>query len=491
MRIQKQKRLERKKRLKKELTMIICLIYIFQIFFGMTVVTRAADTDIPLSIEKIVDKTSVYSGEEFTYTIKYANPNSTEHANKIVITDVLPESVKFVSASGSADVMSVEEPSSLTGGTVKFVFKEILSAGSSGIVKITVKFPEGITPDGTVALNSAKIKGDNTKEITSNDVTVTSKVKAPDFDIAKTRIVPTESVLPAVGQPVTYEITLKGNSAVGGLDLTNVRIKDTLPAGAEFVSASDGGVFSSGNIEWNIGTLPAGSLVKRQATVRYPSSLFDVNDNGKTTSVTNTAVAYATPEGGTELTDTAVSTHGFAVPTAALSTFTKSSRQPNDEYSIGQTAVFNIGNIKNTGNIPVDKLIIEDEIPDGIKLTGITIGSFNMTANIAVSYKTNKNDWTEWTGGNYKVSSLGLINDEYITNVRWNFGNGIPAGFQNTSNIQVLGEVMSIYRDNTTPVKINDKITNRANLTWEFDDNNNGKLRIQRNISRTLMHLLL
>ncbi|MBI3950757.1 MAG: DUF11 domain-containing protein, partial [Acidobacteria bacterium] len=57
------------------------------------------------------------------------------------------------------------------------------------------------------------------------------------------------------GASLTYTITY-GNS--GATAATNVVIKDTVPAGTTFISATDGGAFSNGVVTWNIGTVNAG-----------------------------------------------------------------------------------------------------------------------------------------------------------------------------------------------------------------------------------------
>lgn len=57
------------------------------------------------------------------------------------------------------------------------------------------------------------------------------------------------------GSNITYTITY-GNT--GGNNAANVVIRDPVPAGTTFVSATAGGTFLAGSVTWNIGTVNAG-----------------------------------------------------------------------------------------------------------------------------------------------------------------------------------------------------------------------------------------
>lgn len=115
---------------------------------------------------------------------------------------------------------------------------------------------------------------------------------APGLDVDKT-----DGVDVAVaGEELTYTITVTNNLV--GEALTGVSVEDTLPAGAVFVSASDGGVHAGadangrgGTVEWVVdvaragtpndegsdGTGAAGSAVTRTVTVRVdPAAVGDV-----------------------------------------------------------------------------------------------------------------------------------------------------------------------------------------------------------------------
>jgi uncharacterized repeat protein (TIGR01451 family) len=70
------------------------------------------------------------------------------------------------------------------------------------------------------------------------------------------------------GGVVTYTLRY---SNPGATDLTGVVIRDTVPRDTVFVSATAGGVHSSGVVIWEIGTLPAGSAGSVGMSVRAPS----------------------------------------------------------------------------------------------------------------------------------------------------------------------------------------------------------------------------
>ncbi|MCK5377118.1 MAG: DUF11 domain-containing protein [Acidobacteria bacterium] len=83
----------------------------------------------------------------------------------------------------------------------------------------------------------------------------------------------------APGSALTYTITY-GNS--GGADATNVVIRDTVPTGTTFVSATDGGTEAGGVVTWNIGTVGTGVVgqtVSFTVTVTAPAGATVANDS--------------------------------------------------------------------------------------------------------------------------------------------------------------------------------------------------------------------
>ncbi|MCT8978548.1 carboxypeptidase regulatory-like domain-containing protein [Clostridium sp. CX1] len=476
------------------------LSFIFNIFsVAMESKVKAAENDSSFDVQCIVDKSEVYIGDEFTYTIKYRYANTTTAAAFVAITDELPENVKYISSITSPDIESVTTGASISGrDVITFNFKEVngipgyLKDGTTGFVKITAKFQEGtpLATDSYKAENFATIKGsiDGTeKEITSNIVTVTPKVNKPDWKVTKTRVIPS-GVEPAVGYPVTYRIDVIGNSKIGGLNLENVTLVDSIPEGAKYISSSDDGKYDeeSRKVTWDIGDLPVGTSQSRTITLIYSRSV---------SSVTNTAQASGNLLGSNEvITQSGEAQHGFTKPTMSVGDFSKYGRQADDRYSAGQTAKFWIGGIENTGNISIDKIQIVDDISEDLELKSVSTGAYSGKGTVEVQYKITKNttgsgiesgnttetpnqsengDWITWAETPVDADTnkvLNVNNDMKLEpgdkiSVRWVITNvsndpealqGIEAGFKNTTPIAIEAKVKQPASGNT--------ITNIATL---------------------------
>ena len=429
----------------------------------------AADEEQPLTLTQTVDKNNPLTGEEFVYTLKYANPNMTQKSYNVVLRDVLPENIKYVSFVKSDDVESVSVTNDGTHDIVEFKFYPELSSGRTGFVKIVAKFPEGKTPatingNPNTAINTATIQPEGGQLVTSNPVTVTPRLNAPDWSLTKTRYIPS-SVLPCTDQNITYEVTVKSNSVIGGMDLKDIVVSDTIPEGSEFVSASDGGSYEDGVVTWNIANLDVGKQKKLYVVLKYPSVTFTTSST-----VTNNVTADATQfDGSAAPQRTATASHGFITPTYNVGTFSKNSRQSNDRYSVGQTAKFTLDSIKNSGNVPFDKLVITDSIPAEINLTQISTGAYSTNVDVGIRYKSHLNtEWTQWNANPYSspnnttlnVSALSLAEGDYVTDVEWTItgsaGSQLQPGFTNTASIRVNGTV--------SEPAVGNKITNTAQL---------------------------
>jgi uncharacterized repeat protein (TIGR01451 family) len=110
------------------------------------------------------------------------------------------------------------------------------------------------------------------------------------------------------GSNLTYTISYANT---GTLDASNVVIKDTLPAGTTFVSASNGGTINNGVVTWNVGTVSMGTIAQTLTftvnVTAQPNST--VSNNNYSIEAENVAPIFGPP----------VSTTVTQVPTATIS----------------------------------------------------------------------------------------------------------------------------------------------------------------------------
>ena len=108
------------------LSLFVVLAFILNsITFPQHVLAAGDDFTITTS----VDKTEVLAGENFTYTISYANSNT--DATNAIVTDVLPSNVVYVSSEGSIQVSSIDKTGAPGNETVVFHFANPLPSGST------------------------------------------------------------------------------------------------------------------------------------------------------------------------------------------------------------------------------------------------------------------------------------------------------------------------------------------------------------------------
>lgn len=405
----------------------------------------------------------IVAGETFTYRLLYRCAGITENCENVQVIDVLPPEVEFVSANGSIHAPDVSE----LNGVVTFDFIPTLLAGSTGELTITVRFPNGYTPDGEAATNTADIDGTNTDLVTSNPVTTTASA-APDWYLTKSL----SSGAVTLGDTATYSLTLCDNSGNGKLHLTNVSFIDTLPAGVIFDAASDGGVYDAGThtVNWTntLDTAFIGNCYSRMVDVVFPVNAFTDGE-----AVENVACVQANPLGNVSQIDYCDTiTHIVQAPTAGAA-LTKS-RDGDIGKLVGEAVEYDL-TVRNSGDIALNNFILVDTIPVPIDLYQVSTGAYDNVPNgVTVSYQTNLNTtWTVWgtTDGStdtfLDTTGLNLAANEYITMVQWDFGT-VPANFNDNNDINVRGNIISPDQEGN-PVDINDTFDNTAYLSYEFN----------------------
>ena len=182
-------------------------------------------------VEKTASVDNVTREQTFSYTIAYENPSGFSLTGATLV-DLLPAGVEFVSAT---------DPYTFNGTAVTWDLGTI-GPYEEGNVTLTVETEEDA--EGTIT-NCATLYTDLTKPVEScTDVHVNKVVPM----VEKT------ASMDNVTREQTFFYTLDWVNP-SGFSLTGVSLVDILPAGLEFVSASDNGTFNGTAVTWDLGTI--------------------------------------------------------------------------------------------------------------------------------------------------------------------------------------------------------------------------------------------
>lgn len=430
-----------------------------------------------LSITKSASVTSVNAGTTFRYTLQYRCVSITNNCQNVVVTDVLPPQLASgasdVAVYGSQHTTSVSYDAGTR--TAQWVMQNPLGAGSTGDLYLDVKFPAGTTPNGTVALNTARITASNAATVTSNQVSVTA-LATPSIVIDKYLIAGG-----GAGYETVYGIAVANN---GTINLSNVALTDNLPPGSVFVAATSGGTSGGSTVSWPGFTLDVGQTRYFNVVIQMPSGSFSVGQN-----VTNTATAVGTPIGGGSVSATDSETFALVAPSCETGFSIWSNKRrlsTGDDTATSSTpyAPTLFINVANTGKKPIsDGFSMVLDVPPQVNVTSIvanitpeTFPSGTYTSypgSLNVMYKTNLNSTYQHIAGspfsafNYyevTVASLGLAPNEYITAIRYGSNGPLPVGYDARSGLAYRYELLSTDRTGAA-------VLTGSNVTFSYSGN--------------------
>ncbi|MBK8285410.1 MAG: hypothetical protein IPK97_11340 [Ahniella sp.] len=432
------------------------------------------------------------TGATFGYRLSYNCSNTSGPCLNAEVVDLLPPEVQQVStvpASPTGDVALIQITPNF-GGTgrtrVRFVMTTPLPAGNSGDLIINVRFPVGITPNGTVAVNTADAinLGNTPGTFTTPPVTVTA--------VASVQVTGTKTLTTAPANldlPETYRLRLAVSNANGALNLTSVGpVVDTLPPGTVFNGATPAADCQPGCV----GTTPAtltwtapcsvpiapGGQCDILVNVTFPSVTFPSG-----TSVTNSVTSAFTPLGQPPSSTGPISvTHPVTtfVPSPSMDVSKSVPGSSPNPPTLNQTFSYQLG-ITNNGNVPIDSLQVTDTLPLSFQTTSVTTGAYNNATDFAVgegvrvTYEKNTAPgvFTLWgsspnttTNTTLTAPPPGLGAGEYLTRIRWSFGTA-NVGMGASTNPLITGRITN--PDNSGgPVAIGNSIQNCAQLAGVF-----------------------
>jgi large repetitive protein len=445
-------------------------------------------------------------GATFGYRLTYNCSSTSGPCVNAEVVDLLPAEVQYVStvpSSPTGDVAAITVTPNFGGSgrtRVRFLMLTPLTAGNSGDLIINVRFPNGSTPNGTVAINSADgiNLGASPGTFTTPPVNVTA-VGSLQATLQKTLL----SSPANLDLPESYRLRIAVSGSNGSLNLTAVGpVVDTLPPGTVFNGATPAADCEPGCVGTTPATLTwtspcslpvaAGSNCDITVNVVFPSATFPSGTN-----VTNSFTTSATPLGQPP------QSLGVGTVTHPVTTFVAS---PSMSFSknmaggtpnpptLNQSFSYDL-NFANNGNVPLDNLTIIDTLPVSLQLSSVSTGAYNNLANVGagegvrVSYEKNTAPgvFTLWgsspgTGTNTTLTAPapGLGAGEYLTRVRWEMGTA-AVGMGIATRPLLSGSITN--PDNAgNPVAIGSTIQNCADLTAVYSA---GPTNVNRNACRS------
>jgi len=206
-----------------------------------------------LVASKTDNRTQVAPGQTIVYVLTASN-TGTANATGVTLSDPLPASVQFVSASDGG---------TLGGNNTVLWTIGTLAQGSSVQRSVTVTV-KSTTANNTQIVNAATVLDDGSHgqepdvdNNTSVDTDLVLAVPALTLQLSATPDGNTTAGRVRTGDHITYTLTVANTSVA---QATNVTLRNVIPAGTQYVDGSANPAQSSGPnpLVWNLGSLSGG-----------------------------------------------------------------------------------------------------------------------------------------------------------------------------------------------------------------------------------------
>lgn len=236
-----------------------------------------------LSISKTAAAGPYLTGNLVTFTIRVTN-NGPDQASGVVVADLLPAGLAFVSAAASTgDYQSAS-------GTLS------VGALANGAVVTLTLVARIDAPAGTTVRNTASVLGTEPDPNSANN-TAHADIAVVTVPVPNTDLSVTKTISPGpyqAGDNITYTVMATNQ---GPAPATNVRVTDVLPPQLTFVqAAASPGTYNPATGLYTIGGLNAGA----SATLILTAT---INTSG---SIVNTATVTGSPVDRSNINNTAV-----------------------------------------------------------------------------------------------------------------------------------------------------------------------------------------
>ncbi|MFL6282304.1 MAG: beta strand repeat-containing protein [Pyrinomonadaceae bacterium] len=350
-------------------------------------------------------------GSTGSYTLTVSNAGGAATSGTVTVTDTLPTGLSYVVATGTGWTCGA------VGQVVTCTRSDALAAGAS-YPAITLVANVLQTAASSVTNTGAVSGGGQTNTANDSSSDPTNIVSSSDLSLSKSVNNPS----PVQGQNVTFTLTLIN---AGPSNATNVAVKDLLPAGLTFVSATpSAGTYTSGTGVWSVASLTSGASATLQIVAL-------VSNAG---AITNTAEVTASDQPDPDSTpnnnnaaedDQASASIGAAAPP---SIGLVKSVTPSGTQVPGTDLTYTIA-FSNAGGYPASAFVLTDPDPATVlKINdymdfkvGSVVNSLGTTGlTVAVAYSNNNGaTWTYTPASGAGGAPVGY--DRNVTHIRWSF----------------------------------------------------------------------
>jgi uncharacterized repeat protein (TIGR01451 family) len=266
-------------------------------------------------------------------------------ASGVVVTDSLPVNVTFVSASGGGVNNS---------GIVNWSLGT-LANGAVSNVTVTVTAPTS----GSLT-NLAKVSSPTGDPNPTNNVTLPVITTVAPVVLADVAVLKTGSTNVNAGGAALYTITATN---LGPSTASNVVVRDSLPAGATFQSASGSYTLSNNAVTWPGMTLAAGASVNFTLTMTTPASGSFVNVASSTSDTPDPNINNNNGSAASSRVSTSV------MPVADLMVLLSGPTNVTAGNSFAYTLI-----ITNGGPSTASNIVANDDLPAGLNFNSASAG---------------------------------------------------------------------------------------------------------------------
>lgn len=226
-------------------------------------------TEADLAVAKQLTSPELVAGEPATYTVDVTNQGPSVSAGPFTITDTLPATSTFVSASGPDWDCDPVTPGT-TGATLTCTHTADLAVGdTTGDLVVAVGIPSSQTAAVTNAVHISQTTTPDPNPANDTATVTDTPQTSADLQLQKEHVGTF-----VAGSDASYLFTVDNH---GPSDAAGATITDTLPAGLTYVSATGTGwscsALGQALTSAYPGSLPAGSTTTVTVTVQLGSSV--------------------------------------------------------------------------------------------------------------------------------------------------------------------------------------------------------------------------